>query len=50
MTEQTPINQTASEERLIEELTGATVPPDVPEDDDPVRPGDPEPTPDEDHH
>lgn len=48
MTDQTPINQTASEERLVEELTGSTVPPDVPEEGDPVEPGDPEPVPEED--
>ncbi len=43
MTDQMPINQNVSEQRLVEELTGTTVPPDVPEDDDPIEPGDPQP-------
>lgn len=43
MTEQMPINQVAAEQRLVEELTGSTVPPKVPERDQPVEPGDPEP-------
>lgn len=43
MTDQMPINQNVSEERLIEEITGSTVPPDVPEHGDPIEPGDPEP-------
>ncbi len=44
MTEQMPINQVAAEQRLVEELTGSTVPPKVPEHDEPVEPGDPVPT------
>lgn len=43
MSEGMPINQVAAEQRLVEELTGSTVPPEVPDDDDPVEPGDPEP-------
>lgn len=41
MTEQMPINQVAAEQRLVEELTGATVPPKIPEHDEPVEAGDP---------
>ena len=43
MTEQMPINQIAAEQRLIEGLTGSTVPSKVPEKGEPVEPGDPEP-------
>ncbi len=43
MTEGIPINQGATEQRLIEELTGSSVPPKVPEPGAPVEPGDPEP-------
>ncbi len=43
MTEQMPINQGAAEQRLVEKLTGSTVPPKVPEKGEPVEPGDPEP-------
>lgn len=43
MTESMPINQTAAEQRLIEELTGSAIPPEVPDPGEPVRPGDPEP-------
>lgn len=49
MTEQMPINQGAAEQRLIEELTGSTVPPKVPEPGEPVEPGDPIPATDEEH-
>lgn len=43
MTESMPINQGATEQRLMEELTGSPIPPEVPKPGEPVRPGDPEP-------
>ncbi len=43
MTEQIPINMAATEQRLIEELTGVTTPVERHEADE-LRPGDPEPT------
>lgn len=42
MTEQIPINAAATEQRLIEELTGVTTPVERHEDAE-LRPGDPEP-------
>lgn len=47
MTEQTPINQNAAEQRLIEELTGSPTPPRPHGEDEPMNPGDPEAAPEE---
>ncbi len=47
MTDQMPINQNAAEQRLVEELTGSTVQPEVPEPGEPVEPGDPVPATDD---
>ncbi len=43
MTEQIPINQAATEQRLVEELTGVTTPVEEHEPAE-LQPGDPEPT------
>ncbi|WP_158600638.1 hypothetical protein [Tessaracoccus antarcticus] len=48
MTEQMPINQAATEQRLVEELTGTTPPLEEPAQRDLVQAGDPEPI-DDDH-
>ncbi len=47
MTEQMPINQAATEQRLVEELTGAPTPLEQHEEAE-LRPGDPQPTGEED--
>ena len=47
MTEQMPINQQATEQRLVEELTGSAPPVEEHAEPDLVRPGDPEATFDE---
>ncbi len=43
MTEQMPLNQAATEQRLVEELTGVTTPVREPRDARDREPGDPEP-------
>ncbi|MEO7587931.1 MAG: hypothetical protein ABIS84_07865 [Arachnia sp.] len=49
MTEQIPINAAATEQRLVEELTGYTPPLEEPDAVDITEPGDPEPIDDQDH-
>ncbi|MGV8845582.1 hypothetical protein [Tessaracoccus sp.] len=43
MTEQMPLNQAATKQRLVEELTGVTTPVHEPRDTRDREPGDPEP-------
>lgn len=49
MSEQIPINTAATEQRLVEELTGHSAPLEQPEAADVTEPGDPEPIDDPDH-